>query len=221
MDRVRMLSTNFFDYEMPNGVDDVTKGETKKVDPSQRVLRWKNGHFIEFWSWSVSLKNIQLLISVNLIDFEKLNWFSNFSTFSTFLLAYFFKTQYSAWLIKKLIFFFKQAHQKFKCTITVPTIRTMRTYYEKLGNGYVSKSYSFILVKASISNIFLYFHRQIQDPASQRLTWYKPPLAVLVIKKVRDQMVLPPFVQLVEWLIQVSKSLALVLLIVFYFGSEL
>ncbi|XP_055703530.1 NAD kinase-like isoform X1 [Phlebotomus papatasi] len=43
---------------------------------------------------------------------------------------------------------------------------------------------------------------QIQDPASQRLTWYKPPLAVLVIKKVRDSTVLPPFVQLVEWLIQ-------------------
>lgn len=46
-------------------------------------------------------------------------------------------------------------------------------------------------------------NRQIQDPASQRLTWYKPPLAVLVIKKVRDQAVLPPFVQLVSWLIQV------------------
>ncbi|XP_050080403.1 NAD kinase-like isoform X1 [Anopheles maculipalpis] len=42
---------------------------------------------------------------------------------------------------------------------------------------------------------------QIQDPASQRLTWYKPPLAVLVIKKVRDSKVLQPFVQLVEWLI--------------------
>lgn len=48
-----------------------------------------------------------------------------------------------------------------------------------------------------------YFYRQIQDPASQRLTWYKPPLAVLVIKKVRDSTVLSPFVQLVEWLIQV------------------
>lgn len=48
--------------------------------------------------------------------------------------------------------------------------------------------------------------RQIQDPASQRLTWYKPPLAVLVIKKVRDQLVLPPFVQLVEWLIQVRNK---------------
>ncbi|KAG5678301.1 hypothetical protein PVAND_007988 [Polypedilum vanderplanki] len=43
---------------------------------------------------------------------------------------------------------------------------------------------------------------QIQDPASQRLTWYKPPLAVLVVKKVRDSTVLSPFVQLVEWLIQ-------------------
>lgn len=52
----------------------------------------------------------------------------------------------------------------------------------------------------------LFVDRQIQDPASQRLTWYKPPLAVLVIKKVRDQLVLPPFVQLVEWLIQVLFS---------------
>ncbi|XP_070509586.1 NAD kinase-like isoform X3 [Chironomus tepperi] len=43
---------------------------------------------------------------------------------------------------------------------------------------------------------------QIQDPASQRLTWYKPPLAVLVIKKVRDSTVLSPFVQLVDWLIK-------------------
>lgn len=43
---------------------------------------------------------------------------------------------------------------------------------------------------------------QIQDPASQLLTWYKPPLAVLVIKKVNDSSILAPFVQLVEWLIQ-------------------
>uniref|UniRef100_A0A1B0B812 NAD(+) kinase n=1 Tax=Glossina palpalis gambiensis TaxID=67801 RepID=A0A1B0B812_9MUSC len=43
---------------------------------------------------------------------------------------------------------------------------------------------------------------QIQDPASQRLTWYKPPLAVLVIKKMGDKDVLAPFVQLVEWLVQ-------------------
>lgn len=57
----------------------------------------------------------------------------------------------------------------------------------------------------TIELIFFFFNfRQIQDPASQRLTWYKPPLAVLVIKKVRDNAVLPPFVQLVEWLIQVE-----------------
>nr|CAD7397275.1 unnamed protein product [Timema cristinae] len=44
--------------------------------------------------------------------------------------------------------------------------------------------------------------RTIQDPASQRLTWYKPPLTVLVIKKVRDVSVLQPFTQLVKWLIE-------------------
>lgn len=49
---------------------------------------------------------------------------------------------------------------------------------------------------------FKLFFRQIQDPASQRLTWYKPPLTVLVIKKVRDSTVLNPFVKLVEWLVQ-------------------
>lgn len=52
----------------------------------------------------------------------------------------------------------------------------------------------------------LYVSRTIQDPASQRLTWYKPPLTVLVIKKVRDVSVLQPFVQLVKWLIEVSAS---------------
>lgn len=41
----------------------------------------------------------------------------------------------------------------------------------------------------------------IQDPASQRLTWYKPPLTVLVIKKVRDASVINPFIQLVKWFI--------------------
>lgn len=54
----------------------------------------------------------------------------------------------------------------------------------------------------NLKNLINFLYRQIQDPASQRLTWYKPPLAVLVIKKVRDSAVLPPFVQLVEWLIQ-------------------
>merc|ERR1712025_722297 len=45
----------------------------------------------------------------------------------------------------------------------------------------------------------------IQDPASQRLTWYKPPLAVLVIKKVRDAMVIPPFIKLVKWFLSEKR----------------
>ncbi|XP_011161167.1 NAD kinase isoform X3 [Solenopsis invicta] len=50
----------------------------------------------------------------------------------------------------------------------------------------------------------------IQDPASQRLTWFKPPLTVLVIKKVRDSAVLPPFVQLVTWLIEEKRMVVFV-----------
>ncbi|KAL6438665.1 hypothetical protein ACFW04_004587 [Cataglyphis niger] len=50
----------------------------------------------------------------------------------------------------------------------------------------------------------------IQDPASQRLTWYKPPLTVLVIKKIRDSSVLPPFVQMVTWLIQEKRMVVFV-----------
>ncbi|RWS31796.1 hypothetical protein B4U80_06474 [Leptotrombidium deliense] len=41
----------------------------------------------------------------------------------------------------------------------------------------------------------------IQDPATQRLTWDKPPLTVLVIKKLHDFAVIQPFVDLVKWLI--------------------
>ncbi|XP_025413247.1 NAD kinase-like isoform X5 [Sipha flava] len=50
----------------------------------------------------------------------------------------------------------------------------------------------------------------VQDPASQRLTWYKNPLSVLVIKKVRDMSVLPPFIQLVRWLIQEKSMIVFV-----------
>ncbi|XP_018908385.2 NAD kinase isoform X4 [Bemisia tabaci] len=50
----------------------------------------------------------------------------------------------------------------------------------------------------------------IQDPASQRLTWYKPPLSVLVIKKVRDVSVLQPFVQLVRWLMEEKRMVVFV-----------
>jgi len=50
----------------------------------------------------------------------------------------------------------------------------------------------------------------IQDPASQRLTWYKPPLTVLVIKKVRDALVIPPFIQLVKWFINQKRMVVFV-----------
>merc|ERR1719479_766090 len=50
----------------------------------------------------------------------------------------------------------------------------------------------------------------IQDPASQRLTWYKPPLTVLVIKKVRDAAVIPPFIQLVRWFINEKRMVVFV-----------
>ncbi|KAG2463391.1 NAD kinase b isoform X1 [Polypterus senegalus] len=42
----------------------------------------------------------------------------------------------------------------------------------------------------------------IQDPASQRLTWTKPPMNILVIKKVRDESLLEPFKQLCTFLIE-------------------
>ena len=50
----------------------------------------------------------------------------------------------------------------------------------------------------------------IQDPASQRLTWYKAPLTVLVIKKVRDASVISPFIQLVQWFIHEKSMLVFV-----------
>lgn len=93
-----------------------------------------------------------------------------------------------------------QAHTEFECTITIPTVRAVWTNYEKFSNGYVS--WLMILPHRIQLTIHELYFRQIQDPASQRLTWYKPPLAVLVIKKVRDSTVLSPFIQLVEWLIE-------------------
>ncbi|KAI7789921.1 NAD kinase [Triplophysa rosa] len=44
----------------------------------------------------------------------------------------------------------------------------------------------------------------IQDPASQRLTWSKPPKSVLVIKKIRDASLLQPFKELCIFLTQKS-----------------
>ncbi|XP_060912649.1 NAD kinase isoform X2 [Labrus mixtus] len=45
----------------------------------------------------------------------------------------------------------------------------------------------------------------IQDPASQRLTWNKPPRSVLVIKKIRDASLLEPFKELCIFLTEVKN----------------
>lgn len=51
-------------------------------------------------------------------------------------------------------------------------------------------------------------HRHIQDPASQRLTWNKPPLNVLVIRKIRDEGLLEPFKELCRFLVEVGHTKA-------------
>lgn len=48
--------------------------------------------------------------------------------------------------------------------------------------------------------------RHIQDPASQRLTWSKPPLNVLVIRKIRDETLLEPFKELCRFLVEVGYT---------------
>ncbi|GAA6081746.1 NAD kinase b, partial [Tachysurus ichikawai] len=42
----------------------------------------------------------------------------------------------------------------------------------------------------------------IQDPVSQRMVWNKPPLNVLVIRKIRDESLLEPFKELCSFFIQ-------------------
>lgn len=61
------------------------------------------------------------------------------------------------------------------------------------------------IVKAKLKNLvfFFLFPRHIQDPASQRLTWNKPPKSVLVIKKIRDASLLQPFKELCVYLTEV------------------
>lgn len=48
--------------------------------------------------------------------------------------------------------------------------------------------------------------RHIQDPASQRLTWNKPPKSVLVIKKIQDASLLEPFKELCIFLTKVRPN---------------
>ncbi|XP_034027796.1 NAD kinase isoform X2 [Thalassophryne amazonica] len=50
----------------------------------------------------------------------------------------------------------------------------------------------------------------IQDPASQRLTWNKPPESVLVIKKIRDVSLIQPFKELCRFLTEVKNMIVYV-----------
>ncbi|CAM5105713.1 unnamed protein product [Natator depressus] len=50
----------------------------------------------------------------------------------------------------------------------------------------------------------------IQDPASQRLTWNKPPKSVLVIKKIRDASLLQPFKELCIYLTEENNMIVYV-----------
>ncbi|KAL1269206.1 hypothetical protein QQF64_031495, partial [Cirrhinus molitorella] len=50
----------------------------------------------------------------------------------------------------------------------------------------------------------------IQDPASQRLTWNKPPKSVLIIKKIRDANLLQPFKELCIFLTQQKNMIVYV-----------
>lgn len=102
-----------------------------------------------------------------------------------------------------------------------PTVWTMRSYHEDFRDDHVSGNVSILILSYRPCGDryiipLLFCSRTIQDPASQRLTWYKNPLSVLVIKKVRDMSVLPPFIQLVRWLIQVcAVSICLIFIIRF------
>nr|XP_040027703.1 NAD kinase b isoform X1 [Gasterosteus aculeatus aculeatus] len=50
----------------------------------------------------------------------------------------------------------------------------------------------------------------IQDPASQRLTWNKPPANVLVIRKIRDESLVEPFKELCRFLVEEKQMMVYV-----------
>ncbi|XP_055515516.1 NAD kinase-like isoform X3 [Leucoraja erinacea] len=50
----------------------------------------------------------------------------------------------------------------------------------------------------------------IQDPASQKLTWNKPPRSILVIKKIQDDRLLQPFKELCIFLMEVKEMIVYV-----------
>ena len=57
-----------------------------------------------------------------------------------------------------------------------------------------------VIVMGQVVNCYC---RTIQDPSSQMLKWRAPPKTVLIIKKIYDDVVDDPFVQLASWLVQV------------------
>ncbi|XP_014663475.1 PREDICTED: NAD kinase-like isoform X2 [Priapulus caudatus] len=50
----------------------------------------------------------------------------------------------------------------------------------------------------------------IQDPASLRLTWYKTPFSVLVIKKIYDEDIIRPFVEIISHLVKERRMMVYV-----------
>ncbi|KAM9790549.1 NAD kinase b isoform 2-T3 [Syngnathus typhle] len=52
--------------------------------------------------------------------------------------------------------------------------------------------------------------RHIQDPSSQRLTWNKPPVNVLVIRKIRDETLAEPFKELCRFLVEEKQMMVYV-----------
>ncbi|KAM9719304.1 NAD kinase b isoform 2-T2 [Menidia menidia] len=50
----------------------------------------------------------------------------------------------------------------------------------------------------------------IQDPSSQRLTWNKPPVNVLVIRKIRDESLVEPFKELCRFLVEEKQMMVYV-----------
>lgn len=60
-----------------------------------------------------------------------------------------------------------------------------------------------VLYWSAFFTLSVFCCRHIQDPASQRLTWNKPPVNVLVIRKIRDESLVEPFKELCRFLVEV------------------
>ena len=81
--------------------------------------------------------------------------------------------------------------------------KTLANYFNEKGKSVKKASKN---IRISELNVYSLLCRTIQDPRSQRLTWYKPPLSVLVIKKIFDAEVIGPYLELITWLVEVTHS---------------